>query len=55
MKIGFVIPHNEVGTDPAAMRDLVQGAEDLGAANLLLYDHVVGAGPTTKTYSFMSR
>ena len=45
MKIGYVIPHHEIGTDPQAMKDLVQGAETLGATNLLLYDHVVGADP----------
>ncbi len=45
MKIGLVIPHNEIGTDPGAMRALVQAAEDLGAEQLLLYDHVLGADP----------
>ena len=43
MELGVVIPHNEIGTDPGAIRAFAQGAEELGATHLLLYDHVVGA------------
>lgn len=43
MKFGAVIPHHEIGTDPGAMRAFAEGAEELGATHLLLYDHVVGA------------
>ncbi len=43
MKIGYVIPHHEIGSDPGAIKALAQGAEELGADNLLLYDHVMGA------------
>ena len=42
MEIGAVIPHNEIGTDPGAMRAFAQGAEELGVTHLLIYDHVVG-------------
>ena len=42
MEIGAVIPHNEIGNDPAAIRAFAQGAEELGVTHLLIYDHVVG-------------
>lgn len=42
MQLGAVIPHNEIGTDPGAIRAFAQGAEELGATHLLIYDHVVG-------------
>ena len=45
MEIGAVIPHNEIGNDPGAIKAYAQGAEDLGATHLLLYDHVLGADP----------
>jgi len=45
MKIGVVLPHNEIGTDPIAIRDYAQGVEALGADHLLVYDHVLGADP----------
>jgi probable F420-dependent oxidoreductase len=45
MKIGIVFPHNEIGTDPGAIRAYAQGAEALGADHMLVYDHVLGADP----------
>src|SRR5665811_728300 len=42
MDIGAVIPHNEIGNDPGAIRAYAQGAEELGVTHLLVYDHVVG-------------
>ena len=45
MKLGVVFPHNEIGTDPVAIRDFAQGAEALGAEHILTYDHVLGADP----------
>ena len=42
MEIGAVIPHNEIGNDPGAIRAYAQGAEELGVTHLLIYDHVVG-------------
>ncbi len=42
MDIGAVIPHNEIGNDPGAIRAYAQGAEELGVTHLLIYDHVVG-------------
>src|SRR4051812_4605636 len=45
MKFGAVLPHNEIGTDPGAIAAYLQGLEELGVANLLAYDHVLGADP----------
>ena len=45
MEYGIVFPHNEIGTDPSAVREFVQGAEGLGFTHLLIYDHVLGADP----------
>ncbi|MCS5574294.1 MAG: LLM class F420-dependent oxidoreductase [Pseudomonadales bacterium] len=43
MKTGIILPHHEIGTDPGAIRAFVKGAEELGAAHIMIYDHVVGA------------
>ena len=45
VKIGVVFPHNEIGTDPGAIKAFAQGAEALGADHMLIYDHVLGADP----------
>ena len=45
MQFGAVLPHNEIGTDPGAMKAFAQGVEALGATHLLIYDHVLGADP----------
>ncbi|HAK52453.1 MAG TPA: LLM class F420-dependent oxidoreductase [Gammaproteobacteria bacterium] len=45
MKIGVVLPHHEIGSDPGAIKAFAQGAEALGADNLLIYDHVLGVDP----------
>ena len=45
MHLGAVLPHNEIGTDPGAIRAYLQGVEDLGMTHLLIYDHVLGADP----------
>jgi probable F420-dependent oxidoreductase len=46
MQVGVTFPQTEIGTDPIAIRDYAQAAEDLGYAHILAYDHVVGADPT---------
>jgi probable F420-dependent oxidoreductase len=43
MQLGAVLPHDEIGTDPGAIRAYAQGLEELGVVNLLVYDHVLGA------------
>ncbi len=45
MKIGVVFPQTEIGSDPVAIRDFLQAAEDLGYNHLVAYDHVLGAVP----------
>ena len=45
MEFGAVFPHNEMGTDPGAVKAFAQGVEALGATHLLIYDHVLGADP----------
>jgi len=43
MKIGVTFPQTEIGSDPGAIREYVQAAEELGYEHLLVYDHVLGA------------
>lgn len=43
MRIGVVFPQTEIGSDPAAVKDYAQAAEDLGFTHILAYDHVIGA------------
>ena len=38
-----VFPHNEIGTDPYAIKDYAQGVEELVVTHLLIYDHELGA------------
>ena len=46
MQIGFTFPQNEIGTDPAAIRDYAQTAEGMGYRHVVVFDHVLGADPT---------
>ncbi len=43
MKLGVIFPQTEIGTDPAAIKDYAQAAEQLGYNHVLVYDHVLGA------------
>ena len=43
MQVGVVFPQTEIGSDPGAVREYVQAAEDLGFNHLIAYDHVLGA------------
>ncbi len=43
MKFGAIFPTPEIGTDPCAIRDWAQAAEDLGYSHITIYDHVLGA------------
>jgi probable F420-dependent oxidoreductase len=45
MKIGLVYPQTEFGSDPAAIRDYAQLADELGFSHILAYDHVLGVNP----------
>lgn len=43
MRIGVTFPQTEITSDPGAVREYTQAAEDLGYTHLLTYDHVIGA------------
>lgn len=45
MQLGAVFPHNEIGTDPGAIKAYAQGVEALGMSHMLIYDHILGADP----------
>jgi probable F420-dependent oxidoreductase len=45
IQIGATFPQTEIGTDPAALKEYAQAVEQLGFADILAYDHVVGANP----------
>jgi probable F420-dependent oxidoreductase len=46
MQIGVTFPQNEIGADPAVIRDYAQAAEGMGYRHLVAFDHVLGADPT---------
>ena len=45
LKMGAVLPTNEIGAAPSAIRDYAQAVEGMGFDHLLIYDHVLGADP----------
>jgi len=45
MRIGVIFPQFEFGTDPSAIRDYAQTAEDLGYTHIGADDHVIGPNP----------
>jgi probable F420-dependent oxidoreductase len=45
VQIGAIFPQTEIGSDPGAIRDYAQAAEDLGYSHLFIADHVLGADP----------
>ncbi len=45
LTLGAVLPTNEIGGDPSAIRDFAQAVEGMGFDHLLIYDHVLGADP----------
>lgn len=44
MRIGISFPQTEIGSDPVAIRDLVQAAEELGYDYVTITDHVIQGG-----------
>lgn len=48
MRIGAVFPQLESGLDPAAIRAYAQAVEAMGYSHLVAYDHVLGAGTSTR-------
>lgn len=49
MKLGAVLPTNEIGHDSGALRDWAQGVEALGFDRIIGYDHVLGATHADRT------
>ncbi len=49
MQIGVTFPQNEIGADPAVLRDYAQTVEGLGYKHLVIYDHVLGADSTNRS------
>ncbi|TDI58371.1 MAG: LLM class F420-dependent oxidoreductase [Alphaproteobacteria bacterium] len=52
MKIGVMVPSQELGNDPIALRDFVQGAEELGFDYLQITDHVLQVEPSDDPEAF---
>ena len=48
MKLGVTFPQIEIGSDPGAVREYAQAAEELGYDYLLAYDHVLGADTSVR-------
>lgn len=48
MRIGATFPQTEIGNDPVAIRDWAQAAEGAGYTHILVFDHVLGAGLSTR-------
>ena len=48
MRIGVVFPQTEIGSDPAAVKEYAQTAEELGFSHVLAYDHVIGANTASR-------
>ncbi|MCY3558139.1 MAG: LLM class F420-dependent oxidoreductase [Chloroflexi bacterium] len=51
LTLGAVLPTNEIGGDPSAIRDYAQAVEGMGFDHLLIYDHVLGADPSVHRMS----
>jgi probable F420-dependent oxidoreductase len=51
VRIGLIIPQNEIGTDPGAMRAFAVAAEEAGFAHLVVFDHVVGRSADPDDYA----
>ncbi|MFV1859000.1 MAG: LLM class F420-dependent oxidoreductase [Anaerolineales bacterium] len=45
MEVGIIFPQTEYGSDPGAVREFAQTAEDLGFSHILTYEHVLGVDP----------
>ena len=45
MEVGILYPQTEYGSDPGAIREFAQTAEELGFTHILTYEHVLGVDP----------
>lgn len=46
MQIGVTFPQTEIGTDPIAIRDYAQAAQELGYSHIMAYEHTISPGPS---------
>lgn len=46
MDAGVIFPQTEMGSDPGAVREYAQAAEELGYTHVFVADHVLGADPS---------
>jgi len=53
MNFGAIFPTTEIGSDPSAVRDWIQAAEELGYSHVIAYDHVLGAEHSGRTPPLM--
>ena len=51
MKLGLVYPQTEFGADLGLVREFAERAEDLGYAQIVVYEHVLGADPAVHELS----
>jgi len=49
MRVGVAFPTTEVGTDPAAVKEFAQGAEEMDFDHITAIDHVIQAAPSGDT------
>ena len=50
MEVGIIFPQTEFGSDPSAIREFAQVAEDLGYSHILVYEHVLGVDPNRPSW-----
>jgi len=55
MELGAIFPQTEIGPDPGAVRDFVQGLEDLDYHHMFIADHVLGADPAYHHHPSLGR
>lgn len=48
MRLGTVFPQTDLGADPIAIKEFIQGIEDLGFDHLTIYDHVINPDPASR-------
>lgn len=51
MRTGLIYPHFEFGSDPIAIRDYAQAAENIGYAHIGADDHIIGPSPSRPGYT----
>ncbi len=55
MELGAIFPQTEMAPDPGAVREFMQGLEDLGYDHMFIADHVLGADPAYHSHPSLGR